>query len=97
MMEWIACSERMPEPFPDNTHDGDLLLYVIDANDPTHKGVYTGSLREKPMQVDPVGENNFWGVKTYGSDWRIWDWPYIWEPIVTHWMPLPNPPAGRGA
>ncbi len=96
-MEWIACSERMPEPYSEQDHNGELLLYVIDKNEPTRKGVYTGSLREVPKKADPEGKDNFWGAPTYSSDWYIRGWSYFFEPMVTHWMPLPEPPIERGA
>ena len=96
MSGWIPCSERLPEPYPNDDHYGDVLLYI-----PGKKGsetcVYTGSLMAVPGEGDPEGEGNFWGIPIEAYEWRVWDWSYLFgAPEPTHWMPMPEPPVKEG-
>lgn len=76
--KWISVEERLPEP---NT---DVLLI---ANGWKARSVYIGRLR----RVEPT-KSWLTGITSKGSDWTIWGFSYIVEPIVTHWLPLPEPP-----
>lgn len=75
---WISVKDRLPEP---NT---DVLLI---AHGWKERSVYIGRLRT----VEPT-KSWLTGITSKGSDWTIWGFSYIVEPIVTHWMPLPEPP-----
>ena len=81
---WISVKERMP-PKGEN-----VLLYIPEREGCKQHGMYLGEAGE--VEADPKGEYNFWGRPTPGSDWRISGWSYFEEPIVTHWMPLPDAP-----
>ena len=75
--KWISVKDRMPEP---NT---DVLLI---AHGWKERSVYIGRLRT----VEPT-KSWLTGITSKGSDWTIWGFSYLVEPIVTHWMPLPEP------
>ena len=76
--KWISVKERLPEP---NT---DVLLI---AHGWKERSVYIGRLKK-------VESTKSWltGLTNKESDWTIFGFSYLVEPIVTHWMPLPEPP-----
>lgn len=80
--KWISVKERMP------AKGEKVLLYIPEREGCKQHGMYLGEVGE--VKADPKGEHNFWGLPTPGSDWRISGWGYFEEPIVTHWMPLPD-------
>ena len=82
MPKWISVKERMP------AKGEKVLLYIPEREGCKQHGMYLGEAGE--VEADPKGENNFWLRHVYGSDWRISGWSYFEEPIVTHWMPLPD-------
>ena len=82
MPKWISVKERMP------AKGEKVLLYIPEREGCKQHGMYLGEVGE--VEEDPKGEHNFWGRPVYGSDWRISGWSYFEEPIVTHWMPLPD-------
>ena len=88
---WISVKDRVPEKHLINDHEADVLLYIPKRDECRQHGIYLGFLRETPMPPDD-GSGNFWGRPCPGSDWTVWGRSHFEEPIVTHWMPLPEPP-----
>lgn len=88
---WVGVKDRTPEPHEKNDHEADLMLYIPKREGVRQHGIYLGFLRKEPLPPDD-GSGNFWGVKCPGSDWTVWGWSHFEEPIVSHWMPLPEPP-----
>lgn len=82
---WIPCSERLPED------DKKVLVYIPPRDGTTQYGYYIAQMREVKGNAE-----NFWGIQTADSPWTVWAWCYFVEPIVTHWMPLPEPPEEGG-
>ena len=76
--EWISVKDRLPDP------STDVLLI---AHGWKGRSVYIGRL-------DKVESCKSWltGLTNKASDWTICGFSYLVEPIVTHWMPLPEPP-----
>ena len=74
--EWISVKDRMPEP---NT---DVLVIAHGWKD---RSIYIGRLEKVESQ-----ESWLTGITNKESDWKIWGFCYLVEPIVTHWMPLPS-------
>ena len=87
---WISVNDALPE------FDKRVLAFVKNK-DPENRfnpdGVYVAELKDKIPEHDPQGKKNFWGIPGYDSEWTVWAWSYFGEPCVTHWMPLPKPPA----
>ena len=81
---WISVKERMP------ANGEKVLLYIPEREGCKQHGMYLGGVGE--VEADPKGEHNFWGQPTPGSNWSIDGWSYFEEPIVTHWMLLPDAP-----
>ena len=82
--DWIRVEEGMP------ASGRKVLLYIPEREGCKQHGMYLGKVEK--VEADPKGEHNFWGLPTPGSNWRISGWGYYNEPIVTHWMPLPDAP-----
>ena len=82
--KWISVKERMP------SKGEKVLLYIPEREGCKQHGMYLGKVEK--VEADPKGEHNFWGMPTPGSNWIINGWSYFEEPIVTHWMPLPEAP-----
>ena len=81
MQEWIPVTERLPE------QDKEVLLIVHGWKDRLY---YTGCLHRQEAERSWLT-----GIESKASDWKIWGFSYLREPIVTHWMPLPEPPKGE--
>ena len=81
VQEWIPVTERLPEL------DKEVLLIVHGWEDRLY---YTGCLHRQEAERSWLT-----GIESKASDWKIWGFSYLREPIVTHWMPLPNPPKGE--
>lgn len=81
VQEWIPVTERLPE------RDKEVLLIVHGWEDRLY---YTGCLHKQEAERSWLT-----GIESKASDWKIWGFSYLREPIVTHWMPLPNPPKGE--
>ena len=81
VQEWIPVTERLPE------RDKEVLLIVHGWEDRLY---YTGCLHSQEAERSWLT-----GIESKASDWKIWGFSYLREPIVTHWMPLPNPPKGE--
>ena len=78
VQEWIPVTERLPE------RDKEVLLIVHGWKDRLY---YTGCLHRQEAERSWLT-----GIESKASDWKIWGFSYLREPIVTHWMPLPEPP-----
>ena len=76
--KWISVEERLPEP---NT----TVLLIAHGWEP--QLVYIGKLKK-------VESENSWltGLVSKASEWTVYGFSYLREPIVTHWMPLPSMP-----
>ena len=76
--KWISVEERLPEP---NT----TVLLIAHGWEP--QLVYIGKLKK-------VESEKSWltGLVSKASEWMVYGFSYFKEPIVTHWMPLPEPP-----
>ncbi len=81
VQEWIPVTERLPE------RDKEVLLIVHGWEDRLY---YTGCLHRQESERSWLT-----GIESKASDWKIWGFSYLREPIVTHWMPLPEPPKGE--
>lgn len=86
---WIPVEERLPENNHKKGRAGDVLCYVPPRDGCLQNGVYSGKLEHI---VADDGSGNFWNLKTPESDWALLGWSYFEQPVVTHWMPLPEPP-----
>ena len=84
MPKWISVKERMP------AKGEKVLLYIPEREGCKQHGMYLGEVEK--VEADPKGEHNLWGLPTPGSTWSIDGWSYFEEPIVTHWMQLPDAP-----
>lgn len=81
VQEWIPVTERLPE------RDKEVLLIVHGWEDRLY---YTGCLHRQEAERSWLT-----GIESKASDWKIWGFSYLREPIVTHWMPLPDAPKGE--
>ena len=81
VQEWIPVTERLPEC------DKEVLLIVHGWGDRLY---YTGCLHRQESERSWLT-----GIESKASDWKIWGFSYLREPMVTHWMPLPQPPKGE--
>ena len=79
--KWISVEERLPEP---NT----IVLLIAHGWEP--QLVYIGKLEK-------VESEKSWltGLVSKASEWTVYGFSYLREPIVTHWMPLPELPKGE--
>lgn len=84
MPKWISVKERMPQK------GEKVLLYIPEREGCDQHGMRIGEVGK--VEGDPKGEHNLWRRPMPGSDWRVSGWSYFEEPIVTHWMPLPEAP-----
>ena len=82
VQEWISVTERLPE------RDKEVLLIVHGWKERLY---YTGCLHRQEAERSWLT-----GIESKASDWTIWGFSYLREPIVTHWMPLPAPPKEDG-
>ena len=76
--KWISVEERLPEP---NT------TVLLIAHGWESQLVYIGKLEK-------VESEKSWltGLVSKASEWMVYGFSYLKEPIVTHWMPLPSMP-----
>ena len=81
--EWVSVKDRLPE------RDKEVLLIVHGWEDRLY---YTGCLHRQEAERSWLT-----GIESKASDWMIWGFSYLREPIVTHWMPLPEPPEAEAA
>ena len=76
--KWISVEDRLPEP---NT------TVLLIAHGWKHQLVYIGKLEK----VESV-KSWLTGLVSKASEWTVYGFSYLKEPIVTHWMPLPSMP-----
>ena len=76
--KWISVEDRLPEP---NT------TVLLIAHGWEHQLVYSGELKK----VESV-KSWLTGLVSKASEWTVYGFSYLKEPIVTHWMPLPSMP-----
>lgn len=93
VVHWISVTEQLPESNHKNDHVGDVLCFVPPRDGCYQSGLYLG--KPKYVAADD-GSGNFWGRPMQASDWTLWSWIYLEKPVVTHWMPLPEPPKMDG-
>ena len=76
--KWISVEERLPEP---NT------TVLLIAHGWESQLVYIGKLEK-------VESEKSWltGLVSKASEWTVYGFSYLKEPIVTHWMPLTEQP-----
>ena len=76
--KWISVEERLPEP---NT------TVLLIAHGWESQLVYIGKLEK-------VESEKSWltGLVSKASEWTVYGFSYLKEPIVTHWMPIPQMP-----
>ena len=74
---WISVKDRLPE------HGKQVLLIAYGWKGTT---VYLGKLEHMCPETSWLT-----GITSKESEWCIQGWSYLKEPLVTHWMPLPEP------
>ena len=77
VQEWIPVTERLPD-------DEQEVLVIAHGWD--GRLVYVGSRKRVEAQKSWLT-----GITNKSSEWSLWGW-YLKEPMVTHWMPMPEPP-----
>ena len=75
---WISVKDELPE------HGEQVLLIAYGWSNTT---VYVGQLKHMDAETSWLT-----GITSKESEWLIQGWSYLREPIVTHWMPLPQSP-----
>ena len=81
VQEWISVEDRLP------SDEQDVLVI---AHGWGGRLVYVGSHKRVEAQKSWLT-----GITNKSSEWLLWGWSYLKEPMVTHWMPLPEPPKGE--
>ena len=78
VQEWISVEDRLP------SDEQDVLVI---AHGWGGRLVYVGSYKRVEAQKSWLT-----GITNKSSEWLLWGWSYLKEPMVTHWMPMPHPP-----
>ena len=81
VQEWIPVDDRLP------SDEQDVLVI---AHGWGGRLVYVGSHKRVEAQKSWLT-----GITNKSSEWLLWGWSYLKEPMVTHWMPLTKPPEGE--
>ena len=81
VQEWISVEDRLP------SDEQDVLVI---AHGWDGRLVYVGSHKRVEAQTSWLT-----GITNESSEWSLWGWSYLKEPMVTHWMPLPELPKGE--
>lgn len=82
-MQWIPVAERMPELDPDDSEDLRKCLIAV------------------PLTMERTGKSH-WEIHTSFAKWHrnkrrknLFVWFDDHPAIITHWMPLPEPPEAN--
>ena len=78
VQEWVSVNDMLP--------DDEQEVLVI-AHGWGGRLVYVGSHKRVEAQKSWLT-----GITNKSSEWSLWGWSYLKEPMVTHWMQLPEPP-----
>ena len=81
VQEWISVKDMLP--------DDEQEVLVI-AHGWGGRLVYVGSHKRVEAQKSWLT-----GITNKSSEWLLWGWSYLREPMVTHWMPILQPPKGE--
>lgn len=81
VQEWISVDDRLP------SDEQDVLVI---AHGWGGRLVYVGSHKRIEAQKSWLT-----GITNKSSEWLLWGWSYLKEPMVTHWMPMPELPKGE--
>ena len=81
VQEWVSVKDRLP--------DDEQEVLVI-AQGWGGRLVYVGSHKRVEAQKSWLT-----GITNKSSEWLLYGWSYLKEPMVTHWMPIPQPPKGE--
>ena len=81
VQERISVKDRLP------SDEQDVLVI---AHGWGGRLVYVGSHKRVEAQKSWLT-----GITNKSSEWLLWGWSYLKEPMVTHWMPLPKTPKGE--
>ena len=81
VQKWISVKDRLP------SDEQDVLVI---AHGWGGRLVYVGSHKRVEAQKSWLT-----GITNKSSEWSLWGSSYLKEPMVTHWMPLPQPPKGE--
>ena len=81
VQEWISVDDRLP------SDEQDVLVI---AHGWGGRLVYVGSHKRVEAQKSWLT-----GITNKSSEWLLWGWSYLKEPMVTRWMPLPKLPKGE--
>lgn len=88
MTEWISVEEKLPK-IPEGKHGISVLAVEFDPVYAEINKKYKGDVREI-LFTKKYG----WTDMLMGMKHNDVDFTYCCHPI-THWMPLPEPPAGN--
>lgn len=80
--------DDLPSINPTNTHENDVYLYVeFRTSKGLKNGYYIGHLRDKKPYIikKEKGDDNFWGVPTYETNWLVWGLSVFFESKVIAW------------
>lgn len=80
--------DDLPPINPKNTYENDVYLYVeYDFYGIVKRRYFIGHLRSKEPYVikNEKGDDNFWGISTYETNWCIWDLSGFYQSKVIAW------------
>ena len=77
---WISVTERLPEELPENK-GRKIIQCIVELSSCYPNGKATIQKRQRQVLYD------------YDGNPSGWEWSRIGKSRVTHWMPLPEPPA----
>ena len=91
--QWISVEDRLPETDDTNSYTYNVLVFIPEREGCRQHGMYLAKLKYVKASD---GKDNFWNIPTQECEWTVWGWSYFKHPVVTHWMPLPEPPKMKG-